>query len=396
LEPGLRELRSRRAFISLSSRAALGLPLLSLGACTSPEPAPAAVEKGGRWQAVVAFLENEIPSLLKAHPRTPGVSMALVADAGLLWSRGFGVKERTTNAAVDEDTVFEFGSVSKTVFAYAAMKACEKGILGLDTPLTRYTPERYLTGDRRLDLITPRHVLAHTSGFQDWRSKGKPLRIQFEPGTRWDYSGEGYWYLQSVLTHATGRVDTSNCQTFEDGLRVCATDFDAYMKANLLVPFGMASSGYLHHAGMARPHDEKGQLIPGRVSTAVEAARYGSAGQLHSTVRDYATFLVEIIDAKPADAFRLSRASLQEMLRAQVKITDTLSWGLGWAIEQHPGMGDIISHTGDNPGFKAMTGASIRRRSGFIIVTNGDSGFEDVIRPVLRSAPMREFLPVEV
>ena len=358
--------------------------------------APAAANNVGRWQSLVTFLEDEIPSLLKRHPATPGVSMAIVADAKLLWSRGFGVRERTTNVPVDDDTVFEFASVSKTAFAYAAMKACEKGILNLDTPLTKYTSERYLVGDPRLDLITPRHVLAHTTGFQNWRSKGNPLKIQFTPGSRWEYSGEGYCYLQSVLTHLAGHVDPNHCQTFEDGSRMCATDFDAYMKANLLVPFGMMSSGYLYRDGMARPHDEKGQLIPGRMTTAVEAARYGSSGQLHSTVKDYAKFLIEIIEPKPADAFRLSTTSLHEMLRPQVKITDTLSWGLGWAIEQHPGMGDIISHSGDNPGFKTMTGASVRRRSAFIIVTNSDQGFEDAIRPVLRSAPMRDFLPVAI
>jgi hypothetical protein len=166
------------------------------------------------------------------------------------------------------------------------------------------------------------------------------------------------------------------------------------MKVNLLVPFGMASSGYLYREGMARPHDEKGRLIAERKSTPVDAARYGSAGNLHSTATEYAKFLIEIIDPKPPDAVRLSTASLREMLRPQVKITDTLSWGLGWAIEQHPGMGDIISHSGDNPGFKTMTGASVHRRSAFIIVTNGDRGFDDVITPLLRSSPMREFLPV--
>jgi Beta-lactamase len=84
------------------------------------------------------------------------------------------------------------------------------------------------------------------------------------------------------------------------------------------------------------------------------------------------------------------------MIRPQVKIMDTLSWGLGWAIERHPGMSDILTHSGDNPGFKTMTGASVDRRSAFIIVTNGARGFDDVIRPLLRSAPMREFVPVTV
>jgi CubicO group peptidase (beta-lactamase class C family) len=386
---------TRRVFMSLCGRAALGLPFLSLGACRSRDSAPAKSIAGGRWQSLIAYLEKEIPSLLQHAPATPGVSIALVSDATLLWSRGFGVKERTTNTPVDGDTVFEFASVSKTVFAYAVMKACDKGILDLDTPLTNYTSERYLA-DPRLDLITPRIVLSHTTGFQNWRSKSDPLKIQFTPGSRWKYSGEGYNYLQSVLTHLTGHVEPNDCKTYEDGLRVCASDFDTYMKTNLLVPFGMAASGYLYRAGMARPHDEKGRLIADRKSTPVDAARYGSAGNLHSTAKEYAKFLIAIIDPKPEDAFRLSAASLYEMLRPQVKITDTLSWGLGWAIERHPGMGDIISHSGDNPGFKTMTGASVRRRSAFIIVTNSDRGFDDVITPLLRSSPMREFLPVGV
>jgi len=345
---------------------------------------------------LIGYLEQEIPSLLQRAPMTPGMSIALVSNAKLLWSRGFGVKDRSTNAPVDDDTVFEFASVSKTVFAYAVMKACEEGILDLDTPLTNYTSERYLAGDSRLDLITPRIVLSHTTGFQNWRSTSDPLKIQFTPGARWQYSGEGYSYLQSVLTHVAGHVDPNDCKTFEPGLRVCATDFDAYMKAHLLVPFGMTASGYVYRDGMARPHDEKGRLLADRKATPIDAARYGSAGNLHSTAKDYAKFLIEIIEPKPPDAFRLSAASLHEMVRPQVKVAGSTSWGLGWAIEQHPGMGDIISHSGDNPGFKTMTAASARRRSAFIIVTNGDRGFDDVIIPVLRSAQMREFLPVSI
>jgi len=384
----------RRDFLSLSGHAALGLPLLSLASCTrrdSQLPSPTA-----RWQSLIAYLEKEIPSLLQRAPATPGAAMALVADAKLLWSRGFGVKDRTTNAPVDADTVFEFASVSKTVFAYVVMKACEKGILDLDTPLTKYTPERVLIGDPRLDLITPRLVLSHRTGFQNWRAKTDPLKITFTPGAGWGYSGEGYYYLQSVLTQVTGHVDSNDCKTYDDGLRVCATDFDAYMRSNLLMPFGMTTSGYIYRDGMARPHDEKGRMLADRKSTRVDAARYGSAGQLHSTVHDYAKFLIEIIAPKPPDAYRLNAASLQEMLRPQIKVFGPISWGLGWAIEQHPGMGDILNHSGDNPGFKTMTAASARRQSAFIIVTNGDRGFDDIIRPILRSGPMREFLPVTV
>ena len=318
--------------------------------------------------------------------------MALIADAKLYWRGAFGVKDLDSKIPVRPDTIFEAASVSKTVFAYVVMKLYEKGVLDLDTPLTKYTPDLIIKGDSRLDLITARRVLSHTTGFQNWRSTKEPLTIHFTPGERWSYSGEGYSYLQSVVTHLAGHVNPNDCKTFEDGAKVCATDFDAYMKANLLAPFGMRSSGYLYREGMARPHDRKGTMIADRKATAVEAARYGSAGGLHTTPSDYAKFLIEVIKPKPSDTYRLNAASLREMLRPQIKVSNSLSWGLGWAIE-HTKAGDLIAHSGDNPGFKALVAASVQRQSGFIIMTNGDAGYDDIIAKVVMSEPMQRFLP---
>jgi CubicO group peptidase (beta-lactamase class C family) len=166
------------------------------------------------------------------------------------------------------------------------------------------------------------------------------------------------------------------------------------MKSNLLVPFQMSSSGYLYRPGMARPHNEKGVMLANRKATAVDAARYGSAGGLHTTPTDYAKFLIEIVNPKPADSSRLSAKSLTEMVRPQVKIKESLSWGLGWAIEHKKAGGDLIGHSGDNPGFKALTAASISKKTGFVIFTNGDRGFEEIITSVVTSEPMQRFLSV--
>ena len=154
----------------------------------------------------------------------------------------------------------------------------------------------------------------------------------------------------------------------------------------------MTSSGYLYREGMARPYDKKGTMIADRKATAIEAARYGSAGGLHTTPSDYAEFLIEVIKPKPSDAYRLSAASLREMLRPQIKVSDSLSWGLGWAIERTRA-GDLIAHSGDNPGYKALAAASVQKQSGFIIVTNGDAGYDDIIAKVVMSEPMQRFLP---
>lgn len=311
----------------------------------------------------------------------PGLSIAIVRNAKLSWRRGFGVMDNGSKAPVANDTVFEVASMSKPVFAYAVMKLCEQGVMDLDTPLTHYTSERFLEGDPRLDLITARHVLSHTSGFQNWRSKNEPLKIHFTPGERHLYSGEGYNYLQSVVTHLTGRSSQKDCATYEAGLRVCATDIDSYLKTNLLVPLGMGASGYVwtdrYVQLAARPHDMNGRPLSKTKPTATDAARYAAAGGLHTTPTDYAKFMVEIIAPRKPDVWRLRKASLDEMVRPQTKVEDhddySILWALGWRIA-HTKDGDLINHGGDNQGFHSFAEASIKRKSAFVILTNGDNG----------------------
>src|SRR5438093_459146 len=276
--------------------------------------------------------------------------------------------------------------MSKPVFAYAIMKLCEKRVMDLDTPLTKYTSERFLEGDPRLELITARHVLSHTSGFQNWRSDEEPLKIHFTPGEKFSYSGEGYSYLQSVVTRLTGHVNPKDCDTYEAGLKACATDIDPYMKANVLVPFGMASSGYVWNDTFenhkARGHDPEGKPSPKRKPKATDAARYAAAGGLHTTPTDYAKFLIEVINPKASDAFRLNQDSLQEMLRPQVKVNDSISRALGWGI-RHTENGNFIMHGGGNPGFAAFIVASVERKSGLVVMTNGDNGYKVIDKLLL-------------
>jgi len=372
----------RREFLVETSRAALSSCLLPLVARAQGNQKSAELKSGTSSGNLIADLERLLPKLME-EAVVPGLSIAIIKDAKLLWRRGFGVKDSATKEPVDNDTVFEAASVSKTVFAYAVMKLCEKGVIGLDTPLTKYTPTPFLEGDRRLELITARHVLSHTSGFQDWRSGEKPLKIHSTPGEKFSYSGEGYYYLQSVVTHLTGRVNPKTCAKYEADLKVCATDIDAYMKGNLFVPFAMASSGYVwndtleKHAAVS--HDSGGKPSAKKKPTATDAARYASAGGLHTTPTDYARFLIEIVDPKESDAFRLNKKSHQEMVRPQVKLDEqqkidgASSWALGWAIQERE-TGNVIVHSGGQDGFRSLAMASVERKSGFIILTNGDNG----------------------
>jgi CubicO group peptidase (beta-lactamase class C family) len=329
---------------------------------------------------LLSDLEQHVPKWLE-DARVPGLSIAIIERGKLAWRRGFGVTDATSRAPVTAQTVFTCCSMTKPVFAYFVMKLCEKGVLDLDTPLTKYTPERLLQGDPRLDLITARHCLSHTTGFQNWREEnGKPLSIHFPPGTKWSYSGEGYAYLASVIAHLIK-------QPLED-----------YMQAQVLSPFGMSSSAYLWNEAighrMAWPHNRDGQpLSENKKPTHESVARYGAAGDLLTTPTDYAKFLIEVIDPKPDDEFRLTRKSRDEMVHPQVPVPNSAvrtSWALGWAIV-HDAEHDFLYHSGDDTGWHTMAVASLANKSGFVAMTNGDIG-NQVLGKVLMANSMQRFL----
>ena len=303
-------MQSRRSFI-LGSIGALGL-----SAGSHPRKA-----LSGGSAAQLDELARLIQQLM-ADNVVPGASIAVVADARVAWHREFGVTDAASRRRVDHESVFEAASVSKTVFACAVMQLRDRNVLSLDTALTNYTTDRILADDPRLDAITARHVLSHTSGLPNFRSDVEPLSIHFTPGQKYLYSGEGYWYLQSVLTRLTGTVDRQSCGTYEAGLRVCATDIGTYLKTNVLAPYGMSASSYVwndyleHH--MARPHDVLGKPLPLSQPTAVDAARYAAMGGLRTTSIEYAGYLTEILSPHAATPFRLSSAAQEEMLRPQI------------------------------------------------------------------------------
>jgi CubicO group peptidase (beta-lactamase class C family) len=346
----------RRAFLVQSGQLLVGALALSFG-------------KGDRRPSPFTELEKQLP-LLMNEEHVPGVSLAVITRGQLAQRRAFGVKDAASDVPVDLATMFEAASMSKPVFAYAVLKLWERGVLDLDTPLTHYTSSRFLDGDPRLDLITARHVLAHMTGFPNWRSASQPLSIAFTPGTRWSYSGEGYSYLQSVITELTQQP------------------IEEYMRRNIFEPFGMTSSGYAWSDRfgrlMARPHGDAGQPMENKRSTAADVARYASAGALLTTPTDYAKFMLEILAPKGPDEFRLKPSTVALMVRPQVETHDryNTAWGLGLAIYRTKN-GEIVGHGGDNDGFHCTSLMSLPHNSGIVIMTNSDGGARLLYRLVM-------------
>jgi CubicO group peptidase (beta-lactamase class C family) len=338
--------------------------------------------------AEIRELAALLPELM-AEFKVPGVSIACVRGGELVFSRAFGFKNSHSKVPADHETLFEAASVSKTVFAYAALKLCDRGILQLDTPLTRYTATPFAPGEPRLNRITARQVLSHSAGFAEWRSSHRPL-IPFEPGSCFEYSGEGYFYLQSVITGLTGEVDPSQCAQYEADFEVCATDFDDFMKRQLLRPFGMTLSGYLPDNGwdqrVAQGHDTAGQPLPKSRPRRSDVARYAAVGGLHTTATEYSKFLVEIVAPRRPDRYRLNQFMLGEMIRPHIllpedgKIDGCDAWALGWGVQQRSNR-PLLVHSGGQTGFRSLALASIENKSGLIILANSDNGGQIMFHP---------------
>jgi CubicO group peptidase (beta-lactamase class C family) len=370
----------RRNFLRVSTGAALAVAVLPKIALAQASRPPAAARRPSLSAQAIEQIEQRLPRLLRDR-KVAGAAIGIISEGRLAWQGAYGFKDSATREPVDAHTAFEAASVSKTVFAYVALKLCERGILALDRPLTAYARTRFVADDARLDRVTARHVLSHTTGLPEWRAK-PALRFEANPGERFRYSGEGYYYLQSVMSEVAGRTFPSPCGRYEADFEVCATDFDAFMQRSLLGPLGMNASGYSwresFERSMASPHGVDGQPRPMKKPNAADIARYGAAGELHTTVSDYAKFLLAVLDAPAGDEF-LGVAMRDEMIRPQAKldpaekIDGADAWALGWAVQQRP-TGNVILHSGGQSGFRSLAMMSVERKPGFVIFTNSDNG----------------------
>jgi CubicO group peptidase (beta-lactamase class C family) len=315
----------------------------------------------GAW---ISDLETLIPQLMeRAH--VPGLSIAVIRDAEIIWTGSFGVKSNETKEAVNDTTVFQAASLSKTTFAYAVMKLVERRELDLDTPLSDYLPGRYIENDDRVKLITARMVLSHTTGFPNWRPKGGALRLYFTPGEKFSYSGEGYVYLQKVVEHITGQP------------------LDRFMQEQVFKPLGMRHSSYEWRDEYESNH----AVGHNKFAIATDRGRMrhaNAAASLYTTARDYARFLVAMMRGTG-----LQEKSIGEMLTPQVqlescvnctrskllpsKLSEVNSWGLGWGL-QTTDEGTSFWHWGDQGIFMCYTAAFKDQKLGLVYFTNSKNG----------------------
>lgn len=344
----------------------LGRYLISMAfagavACAPATRDPSAVARPGLDSLVRALLDSA---------GVPGLALAIVSRGSIVWARGFGSRRHSEAERIDTATVFEAASLGKPVFAYAVMKLVNEGRFDLDRPLVFYRSLPELS-DPRVERITARMILSHTSGLPNEVDPGEHLSLQFDPGTRFGYSGEGFNYLQQV-------VET-----------VVHMPLDSFMRRTVFEPLHMTRSAYRWEsrfgANLATGHDDYETPRPPTRPTTARAA-----SSLHTTAADYARFLSGIL-AGILDTGAARGRSPRSMLARQTGVTTEISWALGWAL-QETDSGQVFWHWGDNSnsGYTAYVQGDPARGTGFVFFTNSTAGLSLSEALILNLTGMRE------
>lgn len=265
-----------------------------------------------------------------------------------------------TAAAPGADGILQAASLTKPVIAFLALELVRAGRIDLHAPVSTYLPDGYRhrqqpfagPGDHPVDQVSPATLariplaalLNHSSGLPNWSSG--VLAPAFEPGQRWQYSGEGYLLLQAVIAAVTGESTEASVSRLVFG------------------PLGMDDSR------MYLSDDIRGRVVAGTGwlggSRHFEFREANAAASMYTTARDYGKFLAAL-------ASRRDLLALTVAAPIPVDPELGLAWGYGWGVENAEG-DPYLWQWGNNPGYRAFAMLSLTSGNGFVLLSNSEDG----------------------
>lgn len=367
------------------------LSLLALLALAASRPHPKA-SNDSEVAARIQRVENGIPPLplSSAEPpmqinveklmqlyNVPGLSIAVIDNFKIAWAKGYGVTAVGSSTPVTVHTLFQAGSISKPVAATGTMSLVEHGQLSLDENVNQklkswQVPDNEFSKDQK---VTLRRLLSHSAGLTVHGFPGyavgtpiptlvqifngeppantAPIRVEFVPGTKFQYSGGGITIEQQLVMDVTGKP------------------FPQFMRETVLDKIGMSDSSYeqplppARAAATATGTSADGTPIPGKWHIYPEMAAAG----LWTTPTDLARFGIETALSKQGKANHvLDQATTREMLKPQIEQV-----GLGFFLDQYKNP-EEFGHEGDDAGFQALLIMFADSGKGVAVMANSENG----------------------
>jgi CubicO group peptidase (beta-lactamase class C family) len=341
-------------------------------------------------------IDGTVIRLMKAAEVT-GVGIAIFNDGTIAYLKAYGVRDKEKNLPLTIDSVMSAASFSKVAFAYMVMQLVDRGALDLDKPVYQYFPKllpeypnfKDLANDPRYRRITGRMLLSHTAGFPNWRwfNEDRKLNLNFEPGLRYAYSGEGMVLLQLVVEIVTKEP------------------LEALMQEYVFQPFRMTRTSMVwqdrFENDYANGYDEYGRSLGPQKRESANAA-----GSMQTTIGDFSRFMQAVMLGKG-----LGKETWEEMLSPQIPISSKhqfptlenetteenkairLSYGLGWGLYWTP-YGKAFFKEGHDGGWRNYTVCFDKEKTGIVIMTNSGNG-EGIFKELLERLLKNTFTPIE-
>ena len=369
--------------------AGLGLVGCGPGDEDRDEPVQAAGKYDSGTMAAISRVENGLLPRIRVEGEAgwtlgermvrwnvEAVSVAVIHDFDIAWARAWGVADREEGRPATTETLFQAGSISKSVAATGALRMVEEGQFSLDEPINNFLTS-WLLPDNEFTEQTPvtiRRLLSHTAGttvhgfpgYAPWEPvptvpqvlDGEPpantaaVRVDIPPGSRVRYSGGGTTIVQLAMTD------------------VSAETFPNLLHRLVLEPAGMVSSTYENPLPESRlgeaaaGYRQNGSPVPGKRHTYPEMQAAG----LWTTPSDLARFAIAMQNSLRGAPGVLSPATAEEMVTPVME-----SAGLGFFIDDEDGA-IYFQHGGADEGFQAMLIASRDRGYGVAVMANSDNG----------------------
>ncbi len=306
----------------------------------------------------------------------PGMTLALATRDGALRVSHYGFADVKAAQRVGPRTLFQIGSISKSVVAVAVLQAAEEGKLDLHKPVTAYLP--WLKVDSKFAPFTTHHLLSHTAGLSGvpllMRVAAQTLRTGSEPGTRFLYSNIGYVLLGFVL-------EAVDKQPLSEILRERVLE---PLRMNESEPTITEAARERLAIGYAPLHEDRPFPLRGKLAEAPWLEVPEAAGSVAATPGDMAAYMQMLLNRGVGPRGRvLSEKSFQLLAQPVIKAPfrgEEASYGYGlWVsdVNNH----QLLRHTG---GMVAFSSAM------YVDMTSGFAAFASV------NARMGGYRPVTV
>ena len=336
--------------------------------------------ENGEWKLVTSFsfdhqpFENkkiakpifdndtEIEKWLKEN-KVPLLGIGLIENGKLRQVKVFGEISKSVSAPYN--TIFNVGSLTKPVTAIVTLKLVSLGKWNLDEPIYKYWTDPDIANDQRNKKLTTRIILSHQTGFPNWRSmnESKKLNFQFDPGTKYQYSGEGFEYLRKALE-----------SKFKKSLQQLANEL-------IFQPLEMTDTKYIWDENVDTTKLAIGYDKDGTAYETVKNKTPNAADDLLTTIEDYGRFLVSVMNRDD-----LSKKVFEEMTSNQVTSTKGKHFGLGFEIYDLDNGEFALSHGGADNGVQTLFFIFPNTKNGLLIFTNSDTGanvYENLLKHYL-------------